>query len=80
MARVSLYGAHRDQILRCIDRSMKTHARPPSIRELAEECEVGVATLHSYLQKMAEEGVVEWRQGRHRSLRLTQQGFQELSP
>jgi len=79
MARASLYAAHRDQVLRCIDTSVKSHARPPSVRELAEECGVGVATMHSYLQKLAEEGVVEWRQGRHRSLRLTPEGSLELS-
>lgn len=79
MARASLYDAHRDKVLRRIDHSMKAHAKPPSVRELAEECEVGVATMHSYLQKMAEEGVVEWRQGRHRSLRLTPEGSLELA-
>jgi DNA-binding transcriptional regulator YhcF (GntR family) len=78
MARASLYVSHRTQVLVAIDHSIKSHARPPSVRELAEECGVGVATMHSYLQKMAEEGVVEWRQGRHRSLRVTPQGFLEL--
>lgn len=79
MARASLYIAHREMVLRCIDSSMKSHSKPPSVRELAEVCEVGVATMHAYLLKLAEEGVVEWRQGRHRSLRLTPEGSKELS-
>jgi DNA-binding transcriptional regulator YhcF (GntR family) len=79
MARVSLYGAHREDILRCIHQSMLAHSKAPSVRELAEKCEVGVATMHAYLKMMAEEGVLEWRQGRHRSLRLTPLGIRELS-
>lgn len=79
MARASLYAAQRDQILRSIQSSMRSHAKPPSVRELAEDCGVGVATMHSYLKRLAEEGVVEWRQGRHRSLRLTPKGSLELS-
>ena len=79
MARVSLYDGHRDQILRSIDASQARHAKPPSVRELAEQCGVGVATMHAYLTKMADEGVLEWRTGRHRSLRLTPEGSLELS-
>ncbi len=79
MARVSLYDGHREQILRSIDSSQAKHTKPPSIRELAGACGVGVATMHAYLHKMAEEGVLEWRTGRHRSLRLTPEGSLELS-
>ena len=79
MARVSKYPDKRDEVLRTIASTALQHGKPPSIRDLAEDHDVGVATMHSYLIKLAKEGLIEWRRGKHRSLRCTEQGFQKLS-
>ena len=79
MARASRYDDTRDDILKSVNAAATAHGKPPSVRDLADQFEVGVATMHSYLQKLSEEGMVEWRPGRHRSLHLTQQGIRELS-
>lgn len=79
MARASRYQDNRDQILTSIQTAAAAHGKPPSVRDLAESLGVGVATMHSYLQKLSEEEMVEWRAGRHRSLALTPKAIQELS-
>lgn len=79
MARVSQYGDKREELLSMIAEAMIAHGKAPSIRDLATRLNVGVGTIHSYLVKLAEEGVIEWKQGKHRSLKVTQKGFQELS-
>lgn len=80
MARASRYEDNRDGILVAIHEAAVRHGKPPTVRTLAQTFEVGVATMHSYLHKLAEEGVIEWIPGKHRSLRCTQRGIQELSP
>lgn len=79
MARASGYENARDDLLQMIDAAARAHGRPPSVRQLAEHVSVGVATLHSYLQKMAEEGLVTWQPKHHRSLKITREGSQRLS-
>lgn len=79
MARVSHYVDNREKILTSVHNAATAHGKPPSVRDLAEEIDVGVATMHDYLKKLAEEGMVEWRKGRHRSLHLTPEGIQLLS-
>jgi len=74
MARVSKYADTKDEVLALIGEASARHSKPPTVRDLAEETGVGVATMHSYLQKLAKEGLVEWTPGRHRSLRLTDSG------
>ena len=79
MARASKYEGKRDEVLALIGGAALRHSKPPTVRLLAEEAGVGVATMHSYLTKLAQEGLVEWRPGKHRSLALTPQGSQRLS-
>lgn len=79
MARTSKYQDHRDGVLLTIHKASRSHGKAPTVRDLADRFDVGVATMHSYLQKLATEGVVEWRPGRHRSLTLTAQGSREVS-
>lgn len=74
MARKSHYGQHRMTVLGLIHQASLRHAAPPSVRELAEHTGVGVATVHLYLKRLAEEGLIEWRPGRHRSLHCSPQG------
>lgn len=73
MARASKYDESKRYMLRRILGSQGQSAAP-SVREFAQELDIGVATVHSYLSKLAEEGLIEWEQGRHRSLRLTPTG------
>lgn len=70
MVRASRYAEHRDGVLDEIASAQRRHAKPPSVRELAETFGVGVATMHHYLTLLADEGEVEWSPGRHRSLTL----------
>lgn len=77
--RISKYAEHRGDVLATIRDAQLRHGVPPSVRDLAGKFDVGVATMHAYLQRLAEEGMVEWSRGKHRSLRCTQMGFQEQS-
>lgn len=70
MGRQSLYHYKRDGIVEAITR-LSTDGRSPSLREVADVADVSVATLHSYLSKMRDEGLVEWNEKSHRSLRIS---------
>ena len=70
MARQSLYGYKKDGILLAIETLAQAGGRAPSLREVADVADVSVATLHSYLVKMQVEGLVEWNEKSHRSLRV----------
>lgn len=73
MARASKYEAVKAEILAQIAATEASHAKPPAVRDLAEAHEVSVSTMHSFLKKLNAEGLIEWKPGRHRSLRLTPQ-------
>lgn len=75
MARASKYEDVKQGILEQIAQADMRHGRPPAVRDLADRHGVSVSTMHSYLTRLAEEGLVEWSRGRHRSLRCTPQGF-----
>lgn len=79
MARASKYEDKKEEIIALIGEAMARHSKPPAVRDLADQTGVGVATMHSYLRKLAEEGLVEWQPNRHRSLKCTPQGTQVLS-
>lgn len=79
MARASQYEAKKHEVLGALNEAAKRHSKPPTVRDLADWMGVGVATTHSYLRKLAEEGLVEWKPGRHRTLSCTEQGLLELS-
>jgi DNA-binding transcriptional regulator YhcF (GntR family) len=69
MPRQSLYQYKRDGILDAIQTlSSANGGKAPSIREIAEVADVSIATLHSYLTKMKDEGVISWTERHHRSL------------
>lgn len=69
MGRQSLYQYKRDGIVEAIER-LSADGRSPSLREIADVADVSVATLHSYLKAMRDEGIVEWHEKSHRSLRI----------
>lgn len=79
MARASKYAEHRMAVLAMVEQCHKRHGKAPTVRDLADWCDVGVATMHSYLQKLAEEEMIQWQPGRHRSLQCTPAGIRELS-
>lgn len=79
MGRKSYYAQHRLVVLEAIQAAELRHASPPSVRELADLVGVGVATMHLYLSRLAEEGLITWRHNSHRSLRSTPSGTQALS-
>lgn len=78
MARASKYDQSKRVVLQSINDAQWSNEPVPSVREFAQVLGVGVATAHSYLSKLADEGLIEWQQGRHRSLSLTRQGSRLL--
>lgn len=79
MPRESHFTARKVEVLDLIHVASIRHARPPSVRELAEHFNVSSATMHSWLTRLSNEGLVEWQQGRHRSLRCTQEASRLLT-
>lgn len=78
MGRQSHYEDKKHSLLACVDKMSRSLGRAPSVRELADGIDVGVATVHSYLGKMAAEGLVQWQPKSHRSLRVTSEGHDLL--
>lgn len=71
MPRQSLYPFKRDGILDAVSALTAAKGKAPSIREIAEVADVSLATLHSYLERMRDEGVITWTERHHRSLKVT---------
>lgn len=70
MARQSLYEYKRDGILTAVQTLTNANGQAPSLREVADVADISVATLHSYLRRMRDEGVVTWTEKHHRSLQV----------
>lgn len=79
MARASRYDEVAPKVLEQIAEAERRHSKPPSVRGLADTHGVAVATMHSYLSRLAEAGQIEWRAARHRSLKLTDAGREALA-
>lgn len=81
MGRKSHYHEHRAEALRLIEHSWQTKVTAPTVRDLAAEVDVGLATMHLYLGRMYEEGLIEWQPGsrRAKTLRVSSSGRQLLS-
>lgn len=75
MPRQSLYMYKRDGILDAIETLTAATGKAPSIREIAQVADVSIATLHSYLTKMKDEGVISWTERHHRSLKVIPVGI-----
>jgi SOS-response transcriptional repressor LexA len=74
MPRQSLYQFKRDGILDAISTLSAATGKAPSIREIAQVADVSIATLHCYLTKMKDEGVISWTERHHRSLKVLETG------
>lgn len=79
MARPSLYKLNRDVVISAIDSLSRSAGKPPTMREVAERTGISVSTLHSYVNRMHDEGLVTWQPRSHRSVRLTAQGMNLLN-
>lgn len=75
MGRRSLYDIRKDSVLVAVKRLSDSKGSPPSLRDVAEVTGISVSTLHNYLPKMADEGLVTWQPRSHRTIRLTQEGL-----
>lgn len=75
MVRATQYGDQKLAVLDEINERVRRHSAIPTIRELAERFGISPATMHSWLTRLAGEGLVEWTRGRHRSLRCTVAGL-----
>lgn len=72
MPRQSLYMYKREGILDAVATlTAASGGKAPSIREIAEVADVSIATLHLYLHKMKDEGVISWTERHHRTLKVT---------
>lgn len=71
MPRQSLYQFKRDGIINAVETLTAATGKAPSIREIAEVADVSIATLHSYLVRMKDEGVISWTERHHRSLKVS---------
>jgi hypothetical protein len=70
MGRQSQYKTKRDDVLAAIKKLTAEQGRSPSLREVSGETGVSIATLHSYMAKLKEEGAIEWQEKSHRSIRI----------
>lgn len=80
MPRQSLYLYKRDGILDAIETLTAATGKAPSIREIAQVADVSIATLHSYLTRMKNEGVISWQERHHRSLKVLSPGVVSTTP
>lgn len=79
MARPSRYSELRRSVLIAIKGLSKTEGKPPTLRELSEVTGVSVSTMHSYVQRLHDEGMVTWQPRSHRSIRLTMAGLETVN-
>ena len=75
MARPSLFPQYHSTILREIAKASEERRRAPSIRDLADVCNVSVSTMHDYLARIVERGELDWRPRSHRAVKLTESGW-----
>lgn len=78
MGRRSLYEIRKDSVLYAIKQLTDQRGSPPSLRDVAEVTGISVSTLHHYLPRMAEEGLVTWQPKSHRTVRLTTSALESL--
>ena len=74
MGRQSRYPDKREEVVSAVAALIEERHRNPTVREISDRTQISVATLHSYLQNLADEGLVMWRPKRHRSISLTPEG------
>lgn len=78
MARPSKFSEHRRDVLIAIKGLSKVEGKPPTVRELSETTGVSVSTMHAYIMRLHDEGLVTWQPRSHRSIRLTMAGLEAV--
>lgn len=78
VGRRSLYEVRKDSVLFAVKRLTDERGSPPSLRDVAEVTGISVSTLHNYLPRMADEGLVTWQPRSHRTIRLTAESLNAL--
>ncbi len=77
--RASRFGEKRVEVLGEIVGAVRHHSKVPTVRELADRFDVSPGTMHSWLTKLSESGLIEWTPRSHRSLRCTPDGLALLA-
>lgn len=62
-----------DEVLRCIRAYIEEHHYSPSIRDIAQSLDRDVNVIHRRLLALRKSGLVEWQDGKSRTLRVIQQ-------
>lgn len=78
MGRRSLYEIRKDSVIYAIKQLTDQRGAPPSLRDVAEVTDISVSTLHHYLPRMADEGLLTWQPKSHRTVRLTTKALESL--
>jgi DNA-binding transcriptional MocR family regulator len=74
MGRQSQYDEKRDVIIAAITELTQTRGgKGPAVREISAKTGISVSSLHSYLNRLKAEGVIEAHERSHRSIKLTGQ-------
>jgi DNA-binding IclR family transcriptional regulator len=73
MARPSMYHLNRESVLVAVA-GLAKHGTPPTLRELSDVTGLPISTLHSYVNRMHDEGLITWHPRSHRSIRITSAG------
>lgn len=64
------------RVLRVAEKMIRT--TPPTRQELSAQGGFPLGTVQACLERLRSHGLVDWEEGRHRSLALTEQGRQLL--
>ena len=65
----------RDSILGYLERYIAEHGYSPSIREIAQFCDVkSLSSIAHHLRALNYAGLIHWETGRSRTIRLTKAG------
>ena len=65
----------REKLCSAIEGYKAEHGFAPSVRELAALVDAPLITVHSALARLREAGIVDWVEGRNRTLKVTEWGM-----
>ena len=70
MIDVTVVSRRQQEVLDALAELRTHHDYPPTVREIADELGIQVSTAHAHLLQLRRHGLVEWRPGRPRTLRI----------
>ena len=68
-----------DTIVYAIRKFTREHHYCPTVRELADECDLSVAWLHVMLRRLRSDGLVSWVDGQARTLHVPPEGGKPIA-